>query len=89
MITFTNKNLGVGSEEIRWMSLEISPSLDPNKPCDWYYVIDTKKTWRGNGNWTRIIKRDLTRINFAKKSRMTPHDREIENYINTTYPLPQ
>jgi hypothetical protein len=89
MITFTSENLGIGSEQTIWTSIHISPSIDPKKTKDWYYIIDTKKTWKENNNWIRVIKREMTRINYANKSRMTPYDREIENYINTEYPLPQ
>jgi hypothetical protein len=76
------------SEETRWFNLDISPSTLPNHQTDWYQVIDSKKTWKNNGNWTRIIKRRGERINFANKSQMTPFDREVELYINQTYPIP-
>jgi hypothetical protein len=89
MITFTSEKLGTGNEQTTWTSLEISPSIDPNKTHDWYYIIDSKKTWKENHKWIRVIKREMTRINYAKKSQMTEFDRDIENYINTTYPLPQ
>jgi hypothetical protein len=90
MINFTSEKLRDGSEETRWLSLSISPSIDPNKSdADWYYIIDTKKSWKSNDNWIRVIKRNMVRINYAKKSQMTPYDREVEKYINDTFPLPQ
>jgi hypothetical protein len=89
MNSFTNKHLGTGSEQTIWTSIEIAPSIDPNKTHDWYYITDTRKTWKENDGWIRVIKRNLTRINYANRKKMSPHDREIEDYINTTYPLPQ
>jgi hypothetical protein len=89
MNTFTSEVRGNGSEEMRWFNVYISPALDPSKAEDWYQIIDTRKTWRNNDGWIRLIKREGQRINFANKSRMTQYDRQIEIHINTTYPLPQ
>jgi hypothetical protein len=75
-------------EETRWFNAEISPSTLPNHKSDWYQITDTRKSWKMNDKWTRIIKRRDERINFAKKSQMTPFDREVEIFINQTYPIP-
>jgi len=93
MITFTSKpaqgNLAKHfSEENRWFNVNISPSVTSNLNEEWYQIIDSRKSWKNNNKWTRIIKRDMVRINFAKKNQMTPFDREVEIFINQTYPIP-
>jgi hypothetical protein len=89
MTSFTSEQRSEGYEDTRWQNVYLSPSLNPNQKEDWYQIIDTRKSWRNNDTWIRVIKRNAQRINFAKKSQMTPFDREVEKYINQTYPLPQ
>ena len=89
MITFTSEKRSEGYEDLRFLNVYISPSVHQNKTEDWYQVTDTRTSWKNNDTWIRVIKRDATRINFAKKSQMTAFDREVEKYINDTYPLPQ
>jgi len=89
MTTFTGEQRSEGYENTKWQNIYISPSVNPSKKEDWYQVIDTRKSWRNNDQWTRIIKREGVRISFAKKSQMSSFDREVEIYINHHYPLPQ
>lgn len=78
-----------GSEDRRWFNLYISPSIHSHKTEDWYQVIDERKTWKNNDQWIRVIKRESIRINYARKSRMTSFDIEVEKHINDTYPIPE
>jgi hypothetical protein len=88
MITFTSEKIREDQEHIIFYIVRVTDTT--NSTTHNYYVTDTKKTWRMNDGWVRIIKNDnVQRINYAKKSQMTPYDREIEKYINDTYPLPQ
>jgi len=88
MYNFTSEKIREDQEYINFFIVKIN-DIDTSTIQD-YYVTDTKKTWRGNDGWIRIIKNDnIQRINYAKKSQMTPYEREIEKYINDTYPLPQ
>ena len=85
---FVSDKTSEGYEDMRFFNIYLSPSIDPNRQEDWYQIVDTRKSWRNNNNWMRIIKRNGQRINFAKKSQMTHFDREVEKYINQTYSLP-
>lgn len=88
MITFTSDKIREDQEHIVFFIVKVTDTI--NSTTQNYYVNDTKKTWRGNDGWARIIKNDnAQRINYARKSKMTPFEREIEIYINDTYPLPQ
>jgi hypothetical protein len=88
MYNFTSEKIREDQEHINFFIVKIN-DIDDSTIKN-YYVTDTKKTWKSNGGWLRIIKNDnIQRINFAKKSQMTPYDREIEKYIYDTYPLPQ
>jgi hypothetical protein len=88
MILFKSEKLGEGYEDMRYLSLEISLATDPTK-TNWYQVIDSRKSYRNNDGWIRVIKRDGERINYANNKKMTHFDIDIVNYINDTYPLPQ
>jgi predicted pyridoxine 5'-phosphate oxidase superfamily flavin-nucleotide-binding protein len=87
--TITGELRSDGSEEKRWLNIYISPSLHPNRTEDWYQVVDERKIWKNDNKWTRVIRRQSERINYAKKSRMTPFDIEVEKYINDNFPIPQ
>lgn len=85
---FTSDKIREDQEHIVFFIVKVTDTI--NSTTQNYYVNDTKKTWRGNDGWARIIKNDnAQRINYARKSKMTPFEREIEIYINDTYPLPQ
>jgi hypothetical protein len=87
MITFTSDKIREDQEHIVFFIVKLTDTT--NSTTHNYCVTDTKKTWRGNDGWVRIIKNNnVQRINYARKSQMTPFDREVEIFINQTYPIP-
>jgi hypothetical protein len=77
-------------------SVHIYPPKDPNypynckddqgNPYDYYLVID-KKPWYNN-YFTRTIKYGYSTIT-KKRQKAEPYYKEVIDYINTNYPLPQ
>lgn len=55
---------------------------------DLYWIVDTYKTWRIKpSGWKRIIKRYNIRI--ENKKNLDQYDKDVIDYINTNFPLPQ
>ena len=85
--------------------VKVYPSKNPNsryvnkdqqgQTYDTYLVFDSHKTWRLGKDWRRIIKAedDFHRyytINSKKEYKtLDQHDKDVIDYINTHYPLPQ
>ena len=91
-------------EQTKMFVVNIFPSKNPNNPYvskdqdgntyDTYLVFDSNKSWRLGKDWSSIIKSSggdgYYTINTKKAYKtLDQHDKDVIDYINTNYPLPQ
>ena len=84
--------------------VNIFPSKNPNKPFvnkdedgntyDTYLVYDSNKSWRLGKDWRRIIKASTPNGNETINTKrayktLDQYDKDVIDYININYPLPQ